>query len=439
MKSKVRTLLILLLIIVALIILLLIIINKNTLKEYDNDSNETILDPELEGTYGNVNYNNELTNIITRYDYYNVKYCAELYQQAINELLDNYSDENGFRLYQMLDEQYKNISNVRESNVYNLFDNYQKSNIYIDKILSTQLSDSVKAYLVKGKTVSNNSKYDYALIIKLDILNSTFSVYPYEYVIERGYDSLETGDKIEIQNVDSITKNSSNVYEDQSNNVESMAISYFEKLKVDFLYDSEYLYNLLDEEYKEKRFESFEDFENYVNLSRETISNIQMTQYSRDYCDGYIQYIAVDTYNNHYIFKESSVLNYTVLLDDYTIETDDFKNEYENANFQTRAITDVDKVMKMINTKDYRALYNVLDETYKANNFATIDSFIEYINTSFFNENYYTISNISEQGPYYLITITCKKTAAASADTKENKIIISIGEGTSFTMSFALE
>ena len=132
-------------------------------------------------------------------------------------------------------------------------------------------------------------------------------------------------------------------------------------------------------------------------------------------------------------------MDFTILLDDYTIETDDFKTKYENTNFQTRAITDVDKVMKMINTKDYRALYNVLDETYKANNFATIDSFIEYINTSFFNENYYTISNISEQGPYYLITITCKKTAAASADTKENKIIISIGEGTSFTMSFALE
>ena len=122
-----------------------------------------------------------------------------------------------------------------------------------------------------------------------------------------------------------------------------------------------------------------------------------------------------------------------------TIETEDFKTKYASASIESKAITNADKVMKMINSKDYESIYNSLDETYRTNNFATLDSFIQYINTAFYNANYYTISNVSEQGSYYLITVTCKENASASAATKENRMIISIGEGTNFTMSFALE
>lgn len=443
MKRKESLILIILIIIVIIIIgLIVLIINLNNNQQPEDISLSTgdeIINPDLEGTYGEVIYNNELSNIITRYDYYNVKYCAEQYQEAINELLNNNNDENKSRLYQMLDEQYINASNILEDNVDNLIANYQQSEIYIDQILSTQLSDAVKAYVVKGKTIVNNSRNDCVLIIKLDFLNNTFSVYPYEFCVERGYNNTETGGNLNIQNVDSIAKNNSNVYEDQSNSVESIAFSYYDKLKADFLYDPEYLFSILDEEYRDKRFENYEDFINYINLNRELISKAAISQYSREYNDGYVQYLVVDTYNNHYLFNETSVLNYTVLLDDYTIETEDFKTKYASASIESKAITNADKVMKMINSKDYESIYNLLDETYRTNNFATLDTFIQYINTAFYNANYYTISNVSEQGSYYLITVTCKENASASAATKENRMIISIGEGTNFTMSFALE
>lgn len=443
MKRKESLILIILIIIVIIIIgLIVLIINLNNNQQPEDISLSTgdeIINPDLEGTYGEVIYNNELSNIITRYDYYNVKYCAEQYQEAINELLNNNNDENKSRLYQMLDEQYINASNILEDNVDNLIANYQQSEIYIDQILSTQLSDAVKAYVVKGKTIVNNSRNDCVLIIKLDFLNNTFSVYPYEFCVERGYNNTETGGNLNIQNVDSIAKNNSNVYEDQSTSVESIAFSYYDKLKADFLYDPEYLFSILDEEYRDKRFENYEDFLNYINLNRELISKAAISQYSREYNDGYVQYLVVDTYNNHYLFNETSVLNYTVLLDDYTIETEDFKTKYASASIESKAITNADKVMKMINSKDYESIYNLLDETYRTNNFATLDTFIQYINTAFYNANYYTISNVSEQGSYYLITVTCKENASASAATKENRMIISIGEGTNFTMSFALE
>lgn len=442
MKKNETTILIILLIVIVIIIgLIILLINLNNNNSQDNleYSDGVISNPDLEGTYGNVTYNNEVSNIITRYDYYNVKYCAEKYQESINELINNKNDENKLKLYQMLDEQYINAKDISENNIDSIFSNYQISNIYIDKILSTQLSDSVKAYVAKGKTITNNVTNDCVIIIKLDFANNTFSVYPYEYVLEEGYNNLEVGSNLNIQNVNSITVKGANVYEDQSNSVESIAILYYEKLKVDFLYDSEYLYSILDEEYRNKRFENYEDFTNYTDQVRDIISNGTVTKYSREYYDGYVQYLVIDSYDNRYIFNENSVLNYTVLLDDYTIETEDFKTKYASASVETKAITNVDKVMKMINSKDYRAIYNLLDETYKANNFATLDSFIQYINTAFYNVNYYTISNISEQGSYYLITVACKENASASADTKENRMIISIGEGTNFTMSFALE
>ena len=443
MKRKESLILIILIIIVIIIIgLIVLIINLNNNQQPEDISLSTgdeIINPDLEGTYGEVTYNNELSNIITRYDYYNVKYCAEKYQESINELINNKNDENKLKLYQMLDEQYINAKDISENNIDSIFSNYQISNIYIDKILSTQLSDSVKAYVAKGKTITNNVTNDCVIIIKLDFANNTFSVYPYEYVLEEGYNNLEVGSNLNIQNVNSITVKGANVYEDQSNSVESIAILYYEKLKVDFLYDSEYLYSILDEEYRNKRFENYEDFTNYTDQVRDIISNGTVTKYSREYYDGYVQYLVIDSYDNRYIFNENSVLNYTVLLDDYTIETEDFKTKYASASVETKAITNVDKVMKMINSKDYRAIYNSLDETYRTNNFATLDSFIQYINTAFYNANYYTISNVSEQGSYYLITVTCKENASASAATKENRMIISIGEGTNFTMSFALE
>ena len=443
MKSRESVILIIMIIIILIIMGLIILIinlkNNQQSTETSPSAGSEIVNPDLEGTYGEVTYNNELSNNITRYDYYNVKYCAEKYQEAINELLRNKNNENKSRLYQILDEQYISINNIVENNVDGIIANYQQSEIYIDKILSTQLSDSVKAYIVKGKTIVNNSKNNCVLIIKLDFLNNTFSVYPHEFSIEKGYDNIGEGDNLNIQNVDSINKNNFNVYEDQSNSVESIAISYYDKLKVDFLYDSEYLFSILDEEYRNKRFENYEDFISYINLAKTMISNGNIIKYSREYCDGYVQYLVVDTYNNHYLFNETSVLNYTVLLDDYTIETEDFKTKYASASIESKAITNADKVMKMINSKDYESIYNSLDETYRTNNFATLDSFIQYINTAFYNANYYTISNVSEQGSYYLITVTCKENASASAATKENRMIISIGEGTNFTMSFALE
>lgn len=176
MKGKEKLVLIIffIVLIIAIILIILISLNNKNQKEIFINGEEVIVNPELEGTEGNLEYNNHLSDIITKYDYYNVKYCSEMYQQAINDLLDNNNTENRLKLYQMLDEEYVNENNISTNNVNNIYNNYQKSEVLVDKILSTQLSNSVKAYLVKGKTVSNNNRNECVLIVKLDVINNTF-------------------------------------------------------------------------------------------------------------------------------------------------------------------------------------------------------------------------------------------------------------------------
>ena len=52
-------------------------------------------------------------------------------------------------------------------------------------------------------------------------------------------------------------------------------------------------------------------------------------------------------------------MNFTIQLDEYTIVLDSFKEKYNSAKIVTKITTDVDKVMKMINTYDYINLYNI--------------------------------------------------------------------------------
>ena len=79
----------------------------------------------------------------------------------------------------------------------------------------------------------------------------------------------------------------------------------------------EFAYNLLNEEYRNKKFGNLESFRNYINSTK--YSNT-LTKYSKSSKLGKTIYGAYDSYGNHYIFKTSGVMQYEVYLDDYTVE-----------------------------------------------------------------------------------------------------------------------
>lgn len=422
MNKKVLGILIALIIIAFIIILVISLIKKDEDSGIDYNTVFTV-----EDQLGDVPvlYDKEKLNNTTVFC--TVEDCINAYYNAIKQ-------GGTSILLNLLDKEYISKNSITENNVLNFVDKLNDNDTFIATDMYEARNDNMYIYIVQGTkddgVYINNLYY----IVKFDDNHLTYSITP---LYSNNYSSIEDIDATNTES--SIELNANNKYtynRIKDEDLLSKYVNYYFKL---IQGNPEKAYNMLDEEYKTLRFENLNDFSEYARLMQNKYNQFYIQGYKVENTDAGTEYTFSDTYNMTYKIIATAPMDFTVILDDYTIETDDFKTKYESANFQTRAITDADKVMKMINTKDYRAIYNLLDETYKANNFATIDSLINYINTAFYSSNYYTISNVSEQGQYYLVTITCKETAAASADTKENRLIIALGDGTSFKMSFALE
>lgn len=77
-------------------------------------------------------------------------------------------------------------------------------------------------------------------------------------------------------------------------------------------------YELLDEEYKLKKFGSVANYENYIDSL--TYSFYKLDRYYVKNKGEYTIYGVYDTNGNLFIFKTKGVMQYSVYLDDYTVE-----------------------------------------------------------------------------------------------------------------------
>lgn len=99
---------------------------------------------------------------------------------------------------------------------------------------------------------------------------------------------------------------------------EGMAKIYLNDYIKKTYYDIEGAYELLDEEYRDKKFASLDDFKNYIYSN--TNLNYKLQKYYKITKDGYIIFGVYDERDNLFIFKTKGVMQYSVYLDDYTVE-----------------------------------------------------------------------------------------------------------------------
>ena len=125
-------------------------------------------------------------------------------------------------------------------------------------------------------------------------------------------------------------------------------------------------------------------------------------------------------------------------MDDYTLETDEYKEKYMNSTVVDKIKLNVNKFMEMISNYDYDEAYGLLDETYKNNNFKTEKLYEKFIEQHFYDSNVYSIEKIETDAQDYIITITVAENASASAAKKTNKIAMRLGENTEFVMAVIL-
>ena len=154
--------------------------------------------------------------------------------------------------------------------------------------------------------------------------------------------------------------------------------------------------------------------------------------------DTHCEIICKDELDNTIIFKERAVMNYTVILDPYTINLETVTQEY-NAEAEDRILLNIQQIAQMINMKDYDELYKRLNGVFKANNFNNIKDFKEYINKNFYKRcKFEYISSEKQESEYYIIKMQIRN-ESNKAEKKPLTIIMQLREGNDFEMSFNIE
>lgn len=309
-------------------------------------------------------------------------------------------------------------------------DNFDENFVADDmNILNEEI---ITSYAVQGRV--GDSQENVYFIFRVDNNNNTFSIEKVSNVSSLSEINLET-------DITSIENTGNNEFEYTTISSEEMCRIYLSDFVQKELNNPEEAYSMIDEIYKAERFPTYEDYQEYLNAYRNVLENSVLSKYSVEIKDTYTEYILVDNYNTSYTLRATGVKDYKILLDNYTIKVDTYEEEYSKLQDQDKVQANVYTFLQMINTKDYKHAYEVLDDTFKQNNFDTLDKFKEYVDTNFFSYNLNTTANvdINNEGSTYIYKTKIKSDVGRAAEEKNLTVIMQLKEGTDFVMSFSFE
>lgn len=436
--------------IIIIIIIALIIILFNQAKSPKHEVNEILSEGDA------YELTQELQIVTIRNNAYIVKNCIEKFyityaniftstnsdymlEGAALEYAEKEQKANIKAVYNMLDEEYITYANITEENLKSKLEQIEQVNVEINKMYISEQTDNISVYFVYGNLieVSTAINEEFSMIIKVDMQNETFKILLQDYINEK-YPNVKVGDSIQITVGDKIKNDTDNIFEYSIISDEEYITDIFNEYKKDILYNKTRAYQLLNSEYSKKRFDSQQDFEEYIknNISKFGISKLD--KYQKTKMDDYNQYVCIDQNNNYYVFRETSPMQYTVILDTYTIDLPEFVAKYEKAGDEEKVLLNIQKCFEAINNQDYEYVYNRLDQTYRNNNFATLSDFENYIKSNFFEKNQITVQNAEKQEDIYLYTINITDSSGKSSDSINKTFVMQLKEGTDFVMSFSV-
>lgn len=423
--------------IIIFIILLIVIIAITSITYVMNKKAKTAEEQQNVVTYKET-YNIETVKDAT--DFYTVKNICDSYVQNI--LYKSSTD-----LYNMLDPNYIEEFQVTQNNVISKLNNYNVEqndyltlNAIVKDMYTIRNENSIYVYFINGYVEDNikHEKKDFMCMVEVDKNNNTFYILPQDYMEKHNYIQIREGQSFEF-NITSIEANGYyNKYDDIIITDEEIIADYFKRYKNSIMYDKEEAYEMLDEEYRNKRFGSFEKFKTYVNENIREIYLSSIDKYSVSTQGEYVKYVCIDNDGKYYIFNQYSIAEFKLILDTYTLELPEFLEKYNSTNAQGKVILNIQKFMDAINSYDYSYAYNCLSNGFKTNYFKTEQQFEEYIKTNFYKKNNVSYESFEEQsGLYkYKVKITNKENEAESIT---KTFIVKLNDGTNFEMSFNID
>lgn len=303
---------------------------------------------------------------------------------------------------------------------------------YIKEIYSLK-KDGVDEYFIYG-IQNNENKF---FVAYLDKTNNTYLL---EEIDSNEYENVKNK-KVsnKFLQAKSIEKNTNNTYSLELMTDNKISKLYFDIIKNLLNSEPEVLYDILDNEYQQKRFGNLESFNQYVNSNKEKFLKIELSKYAKYTYDGYMQYICLDNNGDYYVINEDTDTgDYKILLDTYTIDQPEFIKKYESATDDKKAGYNINKFITALNAKDYNYAYNCLATSFKQNKFPTLDKFEKYVKNNFYENNKVQYTNGRKEGNYYIYTLNITD-ANNSENSIQKNFIVNLKDNREFEMSFGVE
>lgn len=423
--------------IIGLMAILVVLI---TLVNYLNNQPEELGQESGSGVFeDNGNYEN---NEIDRKTYFDINNCITNYLGAINvnnSLYYGY-DENGKytrivneedinqMIYNLLSEKYIKKNNITKDNLREHVKLAETDSIFVPLEATKIQNGEIKSFLVHGlvENMTNLNVIDEIfVVVNIDSVNRVFSIEPI-------YGNYKNIDEIKIEQLEeTIKSNDNNIFYTSSVSNEDIAKDYINLYKRIALGKTEIMYNLLNKEYREAKFQNEEGFKNYIQENIQKILGIRLEKFQVNEKDGYSEIICIDQHGNYYIFMEKEILDYSVILDTYTIDLPEFIKQYNNSSNQNKVGMNIEKIIAAIKNEDYQYVYNKLDNTFRNNNFSNVEKLKNYIENNLTDLSNIEYLEFSQEGSIYIY-----KTKVGE---KSLNVIMQLGNGTDFTMSFNVE
>ena len=212
---------------------------------------------------------------------------------------------------------------------------------------------------------------------------------------------------------------------------------YFDDYKFKAINKPEEAYFSLDADYRKQKFDdNVNAYKQYIKDNMEQLQDANIVKHGVVTLEnGNKEYVFIDNYGNYYKFIETGINKYIVILDNYTLQTDEMREKYNKLTSQEKAVSNVDKVMKLINEKNYSTVYNYLNHEFKNMYFPTLDSFTNYMKQNFFENNIVGQITVGNQGDNYIVTVPYKEFLSAAAEEREVIFLVRLKEGTNFELS----
>ena len=381
-----------------------------------------------------INDNSEGIGVV---EFFNINSCMNQYLNTLNKTDTSASSNTKQKLFDMLCEKYINENNITIQNIYNFVRRYEnKENevfTYIPLEASILQDKSISSFLIRG--IISDSEYnaidEIFAVINLDMINNIFSIEPI-------YGEYTNISQINIKEVcNSINQGQYNHFSQAVISDEDIARNYINIYKRLAIGNPDAIYNFLDKTYRETKFGSLDEFKEYISNNKDEIEDILIDKYNITYSTNYTQYICIDENENYYIIKEKGPLDYTLILDTYTVDVPEFLEKYNSTTEQGKVLLNLNKFALALNDGDYKYAYSKLADGFKANNFPTLSSFETYVKSNLFTKNKFNYKKFGKEGEtYYTYTVDITNDSGALSNTINKTFIMQLGEGTDFKLSF---